>query len=56
MTARVQLEQVKRQKFILEDMKFTADWCRSYLLIQSWIEQLPNTSEQHLRQEAETQR
>ena len=53
MTARVQLEQVKRQKFIFEDKKSTADWCRTSLLIQSYIEQLPNTSE-HSRLEVET--
>ena len=41
MTARAQMEQVKLQEFSLKNMKSTENWSITWILIQSFIEQLP---------------
>ena len=41
MTFRAQMEQVKLQELSLKNMKSTEDESRTYVLIQSFIEQLP---------------
>ena len=50
MAARAQMEQVKLQEFSLKDMKSMEDQSTAYVLIQSFMEQLPLVVKQCLFQ------
>ena len=48
MAARAQMEEVKPQEFNLKNKKSTEDWSITYVLIQSFIKQLPPVVKQCL--------